>query len=251
MRDELSRYRTNSGRALLILLIMVCGTFMLLHTLGLFARPARLVDKLGADYIICDLSHGKYRVSPEIAMSADRTEPFDSMVNRLKPYAAICGTYYDENNRPLGDLVANGKVVCRGCQRQGIGFTSSGRIKFLERKGRSRIDWRGCASGIACGPRLVRSGKKDIDVKRDGFSASAATNKAWRCAVGATKDGKLILCAVSQSITLSTLADVMVELGAKDAINLDGGSMCALYVNGKYCVQPAKSMSNIMAVYKR
>jgi exopolysaccharide biosynthesis protein len=97
----------------------------------------------------------------------------------------------------------------------------------------------------------VRSGKKDINVRRDGFSASAATNKAWRCAAGATKDGKLVLCAVSQSITLSTLADVMLELGARDAINLDGGSMCALYVDGKYRVQPARSMSNILVVYKR
>ncbi|MEN6356090.1 MAG: phosphodiester glycosidase family protein [Armatimonadota bacterium] len=247
----MSRNRANSGRAVLLLLVMLCGGFFLMHTLGIFAKPARLVDKLSADYVICDLSRGKFRVSPEVAASADRTESFESMVKRLKPYAAICGTYYDENNRPLGDVVAKGRVVSRGCQRQGIGFTSSGKIKFLERKGRSRIDWRGCASGIACGPRLVRSGKKDINVIRDGFSSAAATNKAWRCAVGASKDGKLILCAVSQSITLSTLADVMIELGAQDAINLDGGSMCALYVNGKYCVQPAKSMSNILAVYKR
>lgn len=230
---------------------MVCAGLFLAHALGILAKPARLADKLGADYAICDLSSGKFTVSPEIASTADRTESFESMVKRLKPYAAICGTYYDENNRPLGDIVSNGKVICRGCQRQGIGFTSSGKIRFFERKGRSRIDWRGCTSGIACGPRLVRSGKRDIDVKRDGFSSAAATNKAWRCAVGATKDGKLILCAISQSVTLSTLADVMIELGAHDAINMDGGSMCALYVNGKYCVQPAKSMSNILAVYKR
>jgi exopolysaccharide biosynthesis protein len=232
------------------MIILVTVGLLASHALGLFARPAGLVEKLSVDYVITDISKGKCRVKPEVASSFHGTEPIESMVKRLKPFALITGTYYDENNRPLGDIVASGKVVCRGCQRQGIGFTSSGKIKFLERKGSSRLDWRGCDSGIACGPRLVRAGKKSIDVKRDGFAAAAATNKAWRCAVGATKDGKLILCAVSRSITLSTMAEVMLELGAQNAINLDGGSMCAMYVDGKYRVEPVKPMSNVLAVYK-
>lgn len=224
---------------------------MILHAFGLFAKQTRLIDTLSVEYVICDLSSGKYKVKPEVAAGSEGAEPLKSMIKRLKPYAAICGTYYDENNRPLGDIVAEGRIKLRGCQRQGIGFTSSGKIRFLERKGCSKIDWRGCTSGIACGPRLVRAGKKDINVKRDGFTSSASTNKAWRCAAGATEDGKLILCAVSQSITLSTLADVMMELGARDAINLDGGSMCAFYANGKILVEPVKPMNNILAVYKR
>lgn len=248
----MKRYRTaGSGRFLLLFILSICGGLLIPHAFGLFAKPARLVDTLSVDYVICDLSSGKYSVKPEVAEGSDGTEPLKSMLKRLKPYAAICGTYYDENNRPLGDIVSGGKVKIRGCQRQGMGFTSSGKIKFIERKGCSKIDWRGCVSGIACGPRLVRAGRKDIDVRRDGFSSSASTNKAWRCAAGATKDGKLILCAVSQSITLSTLADVMIELGVRDAINLDGGSMCAFYAGGKILVEPVKPMSNILAVYKR
>ncbi|MCE5315035.1 MAG: phosphodiester glycosidase family protein [Armatimonadota bacterium] len=243
-------HNRQNGRVLLFAAIVVTAAVMASHALGIFVKPAGLVDKLCVDYVIIDLSKGKFRVSPEIASTSDGTESLDSMVKRLKPYALVTGTYYDENNRPLGDIVSGGKVIRRGCQRQGIGFTSSGKIKFFERKGCSKIDWRGCVSGIACGPRLVRLGKKDINVKRDGFKSAAATNKAWRCALGATKDGKLILCAVSQSITLSTLADVMLELGARDAINMDGGGMCAMYVDGKYKVEAVKPMSNILAVYK-
>ncbi|MHB9038878.1 MAG: phosphodiester glycosidase family protein [Armatimonadota bacterium] len=249
MKRRISATR-QPGRVPLYMLILLTFGVLALYALGIFAKPAGLVDKLRVDYAIFDLTNGNYRVSPEVATGSDRTESLDSMVKRLKPYAAITGTYYDENNKPLGDVIAGGKVIRRGCQRQGIGFMSSGKMKFVERRGCSRIDWRGCVSGIACGPRLVRAGKPDINVKRDGFSAAAATNKAWRCAVGATVDGKLILCAVSQSITLATLADVMLELGARDAVNMDGGSMCAMYVDGKYRVEPVKPMSNILAVYK-
>jgi len=175
----------------------------------------------------------------------------ESMVGRLKPYALITGTYYDGRRRPIGDIVISGKLVVRGYQRQGIGFTESGKIVFRERKPGSRIDWRGCRAGVACGPRLVRAGKKEIDVVRDGFSKSAATKLASRCAVGATRDGKLILCTVADLVTLSALADVMMELGARDAINLDGGAMCAFYADGVYKARPLSPMNNALVVYKR
>lgn len=219
--------------------------------LGIPAKPRGLVAQLDVSYVIVNLAGGKFRVSPEIAKGSGRCEPFSSMTDRLKPYAAICGTYYDPDYKPLGDIVVNGKRVCRGSQRQGVGFTSSGKIRFIERRGRSRIDWTGCVSGIACGPRLVRAGKEDIKVRRDGFHRAATTNKAWRCAVGKTRDGKLILCAVAESITLGTLAELMIELGASDAVNMDGGSMCAFYSEGRIRVHPAAPMSNLLAVYAK
>jgi len=219
--------------------------------LGILARPAGLLGRLTVRHAIIDLAHGGYRVAPALAKGPDRTEEFSSMIGRLKPYAAICGTYYDPDNKPLGDIVVDGRVVCRGGQRQAIGFTSTGKIKFLERKVGSRINWHGCFAGIACGPRLLRAGKIDINVKRDGFNACAATNLARRSAVGATRDGKLVMCVVTDEITLRTMAQLMLELGARDAINLDGGSMCALYENGRYLVEPLRPMSSILAVHKR
>lgn len=221
---------------------------LVLAHLGLFARQARLIDKYDCSYAVIDLRGGKYKVSPALAING--SENFSSLVGRLKPYAAICGTYYDEDRAPMGDIVVDGKVVCRGGQRQGVGFKSNGQIVFLVRKGKSRFNWKGCVSGVACGPRLLMSGRKDIDVRRDGFSQAANTNIAQRCAVGATADGKLVMCAVADYITLDTLADIMLELGARNAVNMDGGSMCALYHKGKYLVTPASPMSNIIAVYE-
>jgi exopolysaccharide biosynthesis protein len=229
----------------------LCALSASLLAFGLPAKPAGLLAKLDVNHVTIDLAGGHYRVSPALAATPDGAESFESMVQRVKPIAAICGAYYDHNYRPLGDIVIAGKVVCRGCQRQGIGFTAGNKIRFLERRSRSRINWRGCVSGIACGPRLVRAGRLDIDVTRDGFSAAAATKTARRCAVGSTKDGKLILCVVDEQVTLRTLGLVMIELGARDAINLDGGGSCALYSDGKFLVRPTWPMSNILAVCRQ
>lgn len=240
--------RAQISAILFVPVIIILGLALL--AFDIFSRPKGLLGQLNLDYVIVDLQDGDYEITPELASGGYSEEDFSSMVSRLKPYAAITGTYYDPAGKPIGDLVVKGKLICRGYQRQGIGFTRHGKIKFLERKGHARINWHGCYSGIACGPRLVRAGKIDVNVKRDGFKNGAAVNEARRCAVGATKDGKLILCAVRDYITLDTMAKVMLELGARDAINLDGGSMCALYKDGNISAHPMKPMSNVLAVYR-
>lgn len=247
MRKRFTRHHRRRGALLWLAMLAVALSAGVISYSG-FVRLRGLVGALSVDYVVIDLAHGGYRVSPALASGV---ESFSSMMTRLKPYAAITGTYYDPEHRPLGDLVIDGKIVCRGSQRQGIGFTSGGQVRFYERKGRSRIDWTGCYSGIACGPRLVRRGKKDIDVKRDGFSLAAETNVASRCAVGVTADGKMILCTVAEPITLDTLADVMLELGAREAVNMDGGRMCALYGDGRCHAEPMSPINNVLAVYKR
>lgn len=237
-------------RVFVWLLGFCAAVWLTMHAFSLLAKPSGLLGKLDVKYVVLDLQKGGYTVSPALAQGKEG-ERFETMVARLKPYAAITGTYYDPDYKPLGDIVIDGKVVCRGGQRQGIGFTSAGKIKFLERKPNTKFDWTGYRAGIACGPRIVRGGKKDINVKRDGFSSKANTVEAWRCAVGATREGKLVMCVVKEQVTLSTLAEVMLELNAVDAVNMDGGSVCALYENGKYHAHPVSNMTNILAVYKR
>ncbi|MFQ3548724.1 MAG: phosphodiester glycosidase family protein [Armatimonadota bacterium] len=231
------------------LLFFTISAIVFFITYNLSARQVGIIDKYNVDYKIIDYASGKYIVNPEIAING--SEKFDNIINRLKPLSAITGTFYDAERKPLGDILSNGKIINRGNQRQAIAFTANGKIFFLERKPNTKIDWTGYKSGIACGPRLVRSGQKSIDVKKDGFSQSAETKTAWRCAIGATKDNKLILCAVSDSITLDILADIMLELGACNAINLDGGSMAGFYSDGEIKVQPVQSINNVIAVYKK
>ena len=212
-------------------------------------KPAGSLQNLEHDSIIIDLPSGGYRATPVLADIA-RHEHFDEMMTRIKPHAAIIGTYYGADMQPIGDILINGKLLRRGGQRQGIGFTSSGKVVFRERRGSSRMDWSGCENGIACGPRLLRDGQISIDVVADGFKPGANTLEARRCAVGATVQGKLVMLCVREAVTLNTLAQAMLELGAVDAINLDGGGLCGLYAKNKCLVQPVLPVSSVLAVYK-
>jgi exopolysaccharide biosynthesis protein len=187
------------------------------------------------------------------ALAADDSglgESFTSMVARLHPYAAINGTYYDSSLKPLGDVLVNGKLVNRGGQRHAIAVTKSGKVAFI-RKRHGRFNWKGYKYGLAAGPRLVHQGKVALDPVADGFSRRSLTLTAWRCAVGTTSKGTLLLVTAKKELTLAEFAKLMQGLGATEAMNLDGGGACGLYHEGKTLATPALSMSNILAVYKK
>lgn len=196
-----------------------------------------------------DLKPG-VKIRPVMARrSSEGGQSFLDMVKSLKPYAAINGTFYDENYRPLGDVVIGGKIVNRGHYRNAIAIKSSGQVDFLHVDS-GRLPWRGYTAGLAAGPRLVHSGKVSLNPVADGFSRRSLTINALRSAVGKTKDGKLLLVTTKQPMLLAEFAKVMLDLGAVEALNLDGGGACGLYHNGKFLSQPYLPMTNILAVYK-
>jgi exopolysaccharide biosynthesis protein len=232
--------------AALLVLFVVIGA-VVAHRVT--EKPRGVLATLDHCSTIIDLRGGEYRVAPALAR-IEQHESFSAMMARLKPHAAITGTFYDPDLKPLGDIVADGKLINKGFQRQAIGFKRDGRICFLERQGSKRLKWSGCYAGVACGPRLARDGKIDMNVRRDGVGPRAATLKATRGAVGATADGKLVMLAIKEPVTLQTLARAMIELGAVDAVNMDGGALCGFYSDGKCGAEPALPINNVIAVYR-
>lgn len=189
-----------------------------------------------------------FRVSPVMAPGAPGSAAdFQSMVRRVKPVAAINGTFYDESCRPLGDILINGKLVNRGHYPNAVGFTRDGRVVFL-RRGKRGFSWRGCRSGIAAGPRLITHGSIHLDPGADGFSRRSLTISAYRSGIGVTSDGSLLLATSRERLTLAEFADSMKRAGAIDALNLDGGAACALYHNGRFLAYPMLPMTSIVAV---
>lgn len=98
------------------------------------------------------------------------------------------------------------------------------------------IDAIGAGSRLLPELTLVQEGFVDKTNNRD---AIGSTQLNARSAVGITEDGSIILVMVAQKpevpsgISLPTLADLMKNLGANSAMNLDGGSSSSLYYNGK------------------
>ena len=191
------------------------------------------------------LGHGA-TIRPLIAHGG---ESFADIIDRHHPYAAINGTYYDFDMRPLGDILIDGKVVNRGCYRNAVAVTRKGKVIFLH-KDQGRLNWSGCRFGVAAGPRLIHDGRIALDPVADGFSRRSLTKQALRSGIGRTKSGKLLLVASRDQLTLMQFAREMLALGAVEAMNLDGGGASGLYCNGKFLTTPSLSMSNVLLIYK-
>lgn len=105
-----------------------------------------------------------------------------------------------------------------------------------------KLDW-----AIGGGPVLVQEGAIFISNNEEKkFAGKAIADHHPRTAMGYTKDGSLILLAVQGRMkniavgtTLKETAQIFVDLGAVEAINLDGGGSSCLLVNGKETIKPS------------
>ena len=101
---------------------------------------------------------------------------------------------------------------------------------------------------IGGGPMLIKNGAKTITFVEEIFDAAsgvAPASAASRTAIAKLADGKILFIVVdgrsniSRGVTLSELADILLSLGATEAINLDGGGSSAMVVNGAVVNQPS------------
>ena len=107
----------------------------------------------------------------------------------------------------------------------------------------SLAGWPGVLDVMGGNPAVV-SGGQIVDADVDRTDAFSGLNP--RTAVGFTADGSALIVAVdgrqpgySVGMTLRQLAQLMVDLGAVDALNLDGGGSTVMVVNGQSVTRPA------------
>ena len=89
--------------------------------------------------------------------------------------------------------------------------------------------------GIGGGPVLVQNSRRQITWTEEVFFGTGidTTTASARTVAGRTADGRLLLLvAEAPGLTLLEAADLMVSLGAVEALNLDGGPSSALWVDG-------------------
>ncbi len=178
-------------------------------------------------------------------------ESFSDMMARLHPTAAINGTLYGKDMQPLGDVLVDGKIEVRGGYKNALAIGRDGKPTILRRTRRTRFPWSNYKYGVASGPRLVHGGKIMLDPVGEGFSKRSLSIEAWRCGVGLTKSGHVVLVTATRSLTLDQFAHVMKDLGSVEAMNLDGGGACALYHRGTTLVSPNLPMTNVITVFEK
>lgn len=103
----------------------------------------------------------------------------------------------------------------------------------------------GLLHAIGGGPRLVTAGEKTITAVEEHFRADVVVGRAPRTALGIKENGSLLFVTVSgrtefsRGMTLHELADLMLELGAVEAMNLDGGGSTTMVLRQRIFNQPS------------
>ncbi|MEZ5345834.1 MAG: phosphodiester glycosidase family protein [Pyrinomonadaceae bacterium] len=98
---------------------------------------------------------------------------------------------------------------------------------------------------VAGVPELIRNGKLHIPWEQEKTSEAFVETKHPRTAVAKLKDGKFLMITVdgrseeSGGIGLEDLAKLLLEFGATDAMNLDGGGSTTMFLDGKVVNKPS------------
>jgi hypothetical protein len=169
-------------------------------------------------------------------------------------HAVVGGFFVRAGNEPLGQLrIGDADVehvpfaapwgALRACVHAGPGGVAIAR----------RPDLPALPAGdlLQAGPLLVRGGASVVTAADDeGFSAAAhqfdsdiSDGRHPRCALALTDDRLLALACDGRhpdeaGLTLTELADVLVGLGARAALNLDGGGSASLVCHGRLVNRP-------------
>jgi exopolysaccharide biosynthesis protein len=106
--------------------------------------------------------------------------------------------------------------------------------------------WLAAEDILGAGPKLVTAGRPDITAAREKMLPTFATDRHPRTAVAMLRDGRALLLVVdgrqpslSIGMTLAELASLLIELGAAEAINLDGGGSTTMVVKGAILNRPS------------
>ena len=183
-----------------------------------------------------------------------RFQSFESFVRQTRALAAINGTFFDVRSGTIVcNLVRNGRLLESG----GVGHTFSldrdGKVRWLNtaRRAGGRMNWKNTALAISAGPTLVRKHRIVLCPEAEGFSDPGLFREAARSGLATTRSGRLLLISVHKPITLGRFASAVKALGARDAINLDGGTSAGLYAQGSFICKPGRPLTNVLVVSKR
>lgn len=94
-------------------------------------------------------------------------------------------------------------------------------------------------------PQLIKNSKIDITWEQEKASKSFVETRHPRTAVAKLKDGKFLMLTadgrseLSAGLDLYDLAAYFLELGATDAMNLDGGGSTTMFLDGKVVNKPS------------
>lgn len=240
---------------------LLCAALALLALTGVArAREVRfnnpVINGVRANVVVVDLTSPRVDVRPVVAGKPpvylrNRTRTFTDLVKAARCLAAINGTFFDPRTAStLGSMAYQGALVHEGFVGNAVAvdrFNRAHYVPLLKTRG-AGIDWSRYRFAVAAGPTLITDGRIVVSRKGEGFRDPNLFSPARRSAIGFRQNGEMLLVTVPKPVSLNKLARMMQKLGARLAINLDGGSSTAMYYKGRMLVKPKGRLTNILAV---
>lgn len=171
-----------------------------------------------------------------------------------KAVAAINGGGFPDQSQnytgtgavPTGIIISNGEVVYKepgseSAEYDVMAFTSKGELIVGKHK-LADLQKLKVKEALTFGPTLVAGGKGTIKSGDGGWGI------APRTAIGQRTDGAILLVVIdgrrvtSLGATLKDVQNIMIENGAVNAINLDGGSSSTMFYNDEVINNPPNSL---------
>jgi Phosphodiester glycosidase len=171
--------------------------------------------------------------------------------------AVVAGFFLRDPYRPLGELWVNGQPAPHepvaapyGPRRGTAVIDPDGAVRLVERQAAPATP---TGDLVQAGPLLVADGEIvfDADIDLEGFSAGAGqfdsditAGRYPRAALGISEEWLVaVACdgrrsSVDGGLSMPELAEVMVEVGATSALNLDGGGSTTLVHRGHLLNRP-------------
>lgn len=241
---------TRGWLCLCAVLLFAGGGQALARSAGVAHRSVTSVG-VRVNVVDADLNDPNVQVAAAVSRGFPRRmESWSSFLHRTRPAAAINGTFFDPRGlAPIGDVVVGGKFVHYGAYGSAVCVGARGTVSIFHEGRDARNGWTGYDSILCSGPRLVVGGKVILNPRAEGFRDPHLLGRARRSAVGLTRSNHLLLVTVPRPVTLGQLAFIMSELGAVEALTLDGGASSGLYYRGLTITRPGRALNTFLLVY--
>lgn len=146
--------------------------------------------------------------------------------------------------KPDGLVIENGELISGNSYTSYalVGMDASNRLVVSNGMTYSKAKALGLKSAVTFGPVIIINGQPTIRSGNGGWGIQPRT------AIGQTKDGKILMLVIdgrqagSLGATLKNVQDILLQYGAYNAFNLDGGASSTMVYDGKVVNSPSDIM---------
>ncbi|MDD3304199.1 MAG: phosphodiester glycosidase family protein [Clostridia bacterium] len=196
--------------------------------------------------IVNDPSRVKLASAPKLGKVGATTSQIVEENNAIAGINA--GGFQDDalgtGGKPDGLVIENGELISGNSYTSYgiVGLDASNRLVVSNAMTYNKAKALGLKSAVAFGPVIIINGQPTIRSGNGGWGIQPRT------AIGQTKDGKILMLVIdgrqtsSLGATLKNVQDILLQYGAYNAFNLDGGASSTMVYDGKVVNSPSDIM---------